>query len=72
MCEYGKNKEGDEDMSIVKNDVTNRLAKLKERAIARKNNPNLTHFTSEESIKKMKENAELMYQSQIDTIKNSE
>lgn len=68
----GKNKKGDEDMVLAQNDIQTRLSELKKRAKERKNNPNLKHTSSQESLNRMNKNADLMYQSQMDTIKKSD
>lgn len=58
-------------MSIVANDVKSKLENLKNRARIRKNNPDLSHYTTEEQRQLMSENAKEMYQAQIDTIKEN-
>lgn len=67
-----KNEKGDEDMAIIQNDVKSRLSELKKRATVRKNNPNLKHVDSQASLKRMSENAKLMYDLQMDTIKETD
>lgn len=67
-----RNKKGDEDMAITQNDIKDRLYELKQRVSRRKENPNLKHTDSEVSIERMNRNAELMYQSQLDTMEESD
>lgn len=63
--------EEEKDMVVVSSDIKSKLEDLKKRAMLRKKNPDLSHFTTEEQKQLMNENVKDMYQAQMDTIKEN-